>query len=240
MSKRSFLMALAAGLLAWSFGATGATAGTILVNADQGTFNFTLTANGAGNITIVYSNVLLTGVTPVTGPPVTFAPGIESQLHGTGGSESVNVLTTVSAPPLTSYTFMDVTPGIKDFGIGTDAIQTASLQYQVTTGSAVNPGFFNLNANVLSVISPFLETTATSPTIYDFSPFGAGGQMTLTYNKVGANFASVIATGGTITGTGGFTEQASSAPEPASFALLGIGMAGFFAFRRYMKRSVAA
>ena len=79
------------------------------------------------------------------------------------------------------------------------------------------PGFLNLNGSITSVSSALLETTATAPTIYDFSPFSSGGSIALTYNKVGADFADVIAHGGTITGTGGFTEVA--VPEPGSMAL---------------------
>ncbi len=60
--------------------------------------------------------------------------------------------------------------------------------------------------------------------------------MSLTYNKVDADFATVIANGGTITGTGAFTEVGNVVPEPSSIALLGIGLSGVLAFRRYFKR----
>ena len=43
MSKRSFLLSLAAGFLACSFGAMNATAGTVEVFQDAGTFSFVLT-----------------------------------------------------------------------------------------------------------------------------------------------------------------------------------------------------
>ena len=77
-----------------------------------------------------------------------------------------------------------------------------------------------------------------SPTIYDFSGM-SGGTMTLTYNAGGVDFASVIAHGGSVTGTGGFTEI-TSVPEPSSMALLGVGMTAIFAFRRYFKRASVA
>jgi hypothetical protein len=234
MSKRSFLVTLAAALMVCSFGARAATAASVLVHEDEGTFNFVLTADGAGNVTIRYSGELLTKINDVVIP----GGSISSLLHGVGDNETISVTSTISTPPLTAYTFSDPDPGNKLFGVGAGATQTAVLKYQVVNGFAVNPGFLNLNANVVQVISPLLETATTTPTVYDFSPFEGGGRMTLTFNKVGADFASVIANGGTVTGTGGFTEQA--APEPGSFALLGIGMAGFLAYRRYFKRPAVA
>ena len=89
-------------------------------------------------------------------------------------------------------------------------ISAASLQYRLTSGTAINPGFLNLNGTVTSVISPDLETTGSSPTIYDFSPFTKGGIMSLTYNQAGVDFANIIANGGTVTGTGGFSEAGCS------------------------------
>ena len=38
----------------------------------------------------------------------------------------------------------------------------------------------------------------------------------------------------------GFGLHESAVPEPASLALLGIGMTGFLAFRRYFKRNAVA
>ncbi len=233
MSKRSFLLALAAGLLVCSQSATDAMAVTVLASEDEGTFNFTLTADGKGNIAIDYTGVMLTTINNVlipTGP-------IAMQLHGTGG-EDVIVTSTVSTPPLTTYTLTDTVPGQKSFGIGPGAIDTATIEYRITSGQSITPSFLNLSGSVQSVIAPLLETTATSPTIYDFSPFAAGGAMSLTYTKVGANFAGVIADGGVVTGTGGFTELA--VPEPTSMVLLTVGLSWCLALRRYLKRSAAA
>lgn len=230
MRRRSFLLALAAGLLACSFGSMNATAGTVPVFQDAGTYNFTLTSNGAGQVTISYSDVLLT---QINGP---VSPLIASTL----GTTTLDVTNTVSAPPLTSYTLSQPTAGSKTFGTG--GILTATLDYKLTGGFAINPGFLNLVGSVTSVPAPLLETTGTSPTIYDFSPFSTPGNvMTMSYTEAGANFAAVIASGGTISGTGGFSEIAATAvPEPSSLALLGIGMTAFLAYRRVFKRSVVA
>ncbi len=52
------------------------------------------------------------------------------------------------------------------------------------------------------------------------------------------NFANIFNHAGTSVSGAGF-ELSESVPEPASMALLGIGMAGFFAFRRIFKRANA-
>jgi len=232
MRKRSVLATLAAALLACSLGTTNAMAGTVSVRQDEGTFSFTMTVT-AGVIDITYSDVELTKINHlgIVGGPVA------TDLH-TGSTEDVAVTSTVSAPPLTSYTLSDQTPGIKTFGTGPGIVTAAQLQYQLFAGYAVNPGFLNLTGSVIKVISPILQTTGSPTTKYDFSPFNDGGIMSLTYNQAGVDFASIIAHGGKVNGTGGFSELA--VPEPTSFALLGIGMTAFLAFRRFSKRTAHA
>jgi hypothetical protein len=54
------------------------------------------------------------------------------------------------------------------------------------------------------------------------------------------SFASLFTTAGaTATGNGAFS-QVASVPEPASFALLGIGMTGFLMFRRIVRKRMNA
>ena len=155
MHKRSFLATVAAALLAWSLGTTNAMAGTVMVTQDEGTFSFSLTAS-AGVIHIVYSDVQLTKINygGFVGGPVAV------DLH-TGGPEDVTVTSTVSAPPFTSYSLFDETPGIKTLGVGADIVTAAQLQYQLNAGYAVNPGFLNLTGYITNVISPVLETTGS-------------------------------------------------------------------------------
>jgi hypothetical protein len=224
MRRRSFLLSLAAGLLACSVAAVGARAGTVPVSEAEGTYNFTLVADGAGHITISYSGALLTKINDVAIPT--------GSIISTFDNKMVTITSTTTSGPFTSYTAAE-TSADKHYGTGVDSIQTATLSNTVSNGTAVQ-GFLNLNGSITGVLSPLLETTATTPTVYDFTPFAAGGSIALTYNKVGTDFAAVIANGGTITGTGGFTELA--VPEPASMALLGIGMTGIFALRRFLKR----
>jgi hypothetical protein len=235
MHKRSFLMTVATGLLACGLGTATARAGTVDVTEYGGTYNFTLTANGSGGVTINYSLVELTQINDavIPGGPIASQLGI--------GGDTFTVASTVSAPPFTSYAFNTPTPILKNFGVG--GIDTASVSYVITSGTAINPSFLNLSGHDVAVIAPLMETTTTSPTIYDFSAFGGGvGLFTRTLTQAGVDFASIIADGGTVTGTGGFTDVApfNSVPEPQSMALLGIGMTAVIAIRRYFKRSVAA
>ena len=234
LRNRSFLLSMGTALLAFALGATDTMAGPVLVSEAEGTFDFVLTANGTGNISITYTFGLLTKVNSLeilTGP-------ITSQV--VVGDESLTVTSSNTVPPVTFYSLTDIAAGVQSLGVGAGSIDTATLPYRITSGLAIDSSFLNLTGDITGVNSPFLETTATSPTVYDFTPFAVGGLLTLTYTKVGADFASVIANGGTITGTGGFTEIAGAVPEPNSIVLLAVGVSGLFASRRYIKRTTSA
>jgi hypothetical protein len=228
MHRASFLSALAAALLACSVGISNATAGTEMVTSDAGTFNFTLTSNGHGSITITDTLALLTtinGAVPAGGP-----------VAATFADVTATVTLLVSAPPVATYSLSGSSS--KTYGDG--SISNATLGYSLTSAVAINPSFLNVTGKITGVSSPILETSGTSPTIYNFSNYASGGSLTETYTSVGANFASVIANGGTITGTGAFAQAVSSVPEPSSMALFGIGMTAVVAFRRVFKRSACA
>lgn len=232
MHKRSVFHALAAGLLVCSFGTIDAGAGMVLVYQDAGTFNFTLTADGLGDFSISYSNAQLTTINNAaisTGNIQATLPALA--MH--------TVTSTITSGAATYYTLTQPSPSEKFFGTGAGAIDTSEMLYELTSGVAIDPSFLNLSGHILGVPATLLETTATAPTIYDLSPYLNGGDITRTYTDVGVNFATIIANGGTITGSGAFSDLAG-VPEPASMALLGIGMMGIIVFRRFFMLSPRA
>jgi hypothetical protein len=228
MHRPSFLSALAAALLVCSVGISNATAGTEFVTSDGGTFDFTLTSNGLGSVTITDTLALLTSINgglPAGGP-----------VAATFADITATATFLVSAPPVTTYSLS----GSSSQTYGDGSISNATLDYSLTSAVAINPSFLNVYGTNTGVGSPLLETSGTSPTIYNFSDFASGASLTETYTSVGTNFASVIAHGGTISGTGAFTDAISTVPEPSSMALFGIGLTAVIAFRRFFKRSARA
>jgi hypothetical protein len=121
--------------------------------------------------------------------------------------------------------------------VGATAGMQAQMSFNLTKGATVSalPNFFNASG---SIIAPLLANA--NPTL-DFTPFNKGGTVNITFTATtftgGINsFAGLFATAGsTITGTGSFS-QAALVPEPASVALVGVGMSGLIAFRRLFRK----
>jgi hypothetical protein len=75
---------------------------------------------------------------------------------------------------------------------------------------------------------------------YDFTKL-VGGTVILTDNQAGFDFTTLLGHAGVENPNGTLSVvEMNIVPEPASWSLLGIGMAGFFAYRRLFKRTAAA
>jgi len=119
-----------------------------------------------------------------------------------------------------------------------DGTNTIVLHLNVTSGTAT--------ANELSLTATIIGASGSTDLIggaggFDFSAL-VGGSTTIIDNQTGGNFNTILSTG-TGSATAGaltVTEIAATVPEPSSMALLGIGMTGFLAFRRFFKRPATA
>jgi len=138
----------------------------------------------------------------------------------------------LSAPTQAGSTLYDATGFVTVFvGAANDA--TVSFNQAVTGPVTILPG---------TTLTGITDTVSGSTVLFNFNSVPAIGVYDLNFSlNSGAGLEFM---GGTISGTvgsmGGVTGFVTSAvPEPTSFALLGVGMAGFFAYRRLFKKRPA-
>jgi len=248
MRKRSLFLTWAAAFLVSGLGSVGARAASITLPptvaldpslATTTTVTPTVIAavsNGnsavvAGAETLTFSNFSYTSTAtgtatpyPATGVGVgafTTVPGetglgfSAGWIAATGGTLDIHLHFVVTAPAgeLINDAYLLISGAV----VGTGTATAGETITNTATG-----GF-------LGFLSASLPTTPVPP-IAIFP-----GVQSVTIDK------DILMTGGTATGSSGsisIVDQgfSSTIPEPTSFALLGIGMAGFFTYRRLFKR----
>jgi hypothetical protein len=198
---------------------TPAKAGTV-VFSDQSTDGTAVVTGVTGGATVVSSGATITSLNgaPFTTPTLTL--GIAEHI--------------TSYTPIGGGMYLITGTGTK---IITDpAGDSVKLELALTSGVAMTGSFVTegLIIGALNVGGDGL------PDGYNFGTL-VGGVTTISINDAGVPFGSYLGNPGAgSTAPAPVTVTETAVPEPTTMALLGIGMAGFFTYRRLFKRAIAA
>jgi len=176
---------------------------------------------------------------------------------GTGAtvaSQSGAVITLVNGTAVTGLSLsvgqVIITSSVGVGGVDTDftgsgskriSDGTNSVLLELTiTGGFADTGTLEIFSKITAVAIPPVGDNNADVGGYDFTKL-VGGTMILTDSQAGFDFTTLLGHAGVVNPNGTLSVvEMNIVPEPASWSLLGIGMAGFFAYRRLFKRTAAA
>jgi len=235
MQKRSLFLALAAGVLVWGFGALEARAGfqplptTLDKLLPAGTFTTVAAPNETETFSAFTYTVSPTGATPA-------ASGVTVLPYQVGNEAGMTFSGGFAAPQLGS-SVVDYSIFYTVTASAGHMINDATLSGVIGvtgTGSSGTVGETLLNAATGVAIATLTIAPGTASDTVSFAGVSSilvQKDIDLIAGTGGSASISIVNQGFSSTG---------SVPEPTSLALLGIGMTGFFAFRRFFKRTSVA